>query len=98
MDGIIPTLGAACEKLKKEVHAAWQEAARAAGIDLSGFDPNASLTERIAWAISVGLAIATILARYSTKEQKSTTAQSLDATRYGATHKIYTPPEFVCVD
>lgn len=51
----LPDAGAASQELAREVHEWWQEAAEKTDIDLSGFDPTASLDERVAWALGQGL-------------------------------------------
>ena len=63
----LPVDGAASPELRAKAHAQWMECARGGGIDLAGFDPNASLAARIAWAMGIGLIIATIYTRFSTK-------------------------------
>jgi len=70
----------------------------AAGIDLSGFDPDAPLIDRLSWAREMGLDIGGCYSRYSTKLQHSTYDQVRASVMYGARHKIYIPPEYVCVD
>jgi len=74
----LPLEGAASQELGEQVHRKWLEAAAKAGIDLSGFDPAASLADRIAWARQQGLGIATILSRFSSKLQHSTQSQVED--------------------
>jgi DNA invertase Pin-like site-specific DNA recombinase len=92
------SLGGASEELARKAHGWWIEAAKKAGINLTGFDPNAPLAERIAWAIQAGLDIAVVLSRFSSKFQHSTDAQVQYNVEYGAWHGLYTPPEFICVD
>jgi hypothetical protein len=79
-------------------HEAWAEAAARAGIDLSGFDPESSLVARLAWAAAKGLEVGAALSRYSSKLQHSTAAQVEACVRFAAAHRIYIPPEYVCVD
>ena len=38
------------------------------------------------------------MSRFSSKLQHSTSGQVRDCTEFAATHKIYIPPEYVCVD
>jgi hypothetical protein len=71
----LPYEGAASAEVREAAHNAWLEAARHAGVDLTGFDPNAPLERRIAWALNLGLVIALIYARFSTKFQRSTADQ-----------------------
>jgi hypothetical protein len=63
--------GGADLTLRRNAHLAWVEAARAAGVDLTHFDPEATLESRIAWALSLGLLIATVYTRFSGKNQHS---------------------------
>jgi DNA invertase Pin-like site-specific DNA recombinase len=79
-------------------HEKWLAMAAEAGIDLSGFNPSASLSERIAWALGQRLTIGTIVARFSSKMQHSTQAQVEDNVTFAARNQIYVPPEFICVD
>jgi DNA invertase Pin-like site-specific DNA recombinase len=92
------TLGGADEELAVTAHQWWVETAMKAGIDLTGFDPQAPLAERIAWAIQAGLEIAAVLSRFSSKLQHSTRAQVQCNVEYAGHHKMYVPPEFICVD
>ena len=98
-DGPDPlSVGGADEELARDAHKWWIDAAQKANIDLTGFNPDAPLAERIAWAIELGLEIAAVLARYSTKLQHSTAAQVQFNVEFAATHKIYAPPEYISVD
>ncbi len=81
-----------------QVHEWFQEAASLAKIELDGFDPNASLSERISWATSRGFLIGSIYTRFSSKQQHSTADQIRTCVQYGASHGIYCPPEFVFCD
>jgi DNA invertase Pin-like site-specific DNA recombinase len=92
------TVGGADEELAATAHQWWIETAKKAGIDLTGFDPQAPLAERIAWAIQAGLEIAVVLSRFSSKLQHSTRAQVQHTVEYAGHHKMYVPPEFICVD
>ena len=94
----LPPAGAAKPELMAEAHQEWIEEARKNGIDLSTFDPTASLEERIAWAMSVGLEIVCCLSRFSSKLQHSTGDQVLANAKFAAAHKMYLPPEFISVD
>lgn len=94
----IPTEGSAKPEVQQIVAAKWLEAAKAAGVKIIGFDLTAALAERVAWAMSQGLLIGCILARFSSKLQHSTTAQAIECAEYAARHGIYIPPEFLCVD
>ena len=76
----------------RAAHEWWIDAARKAGIDLSGFDPAAPLAERIAWAIQAGLEIAAVLSRFSSKLQHSTTAQVQHNVEYAGKAQACTPP------
>lgn len=95
----LPTAGSASDELAAKALAWWMEAAEKSGkIDLSGFDPTATLADRIAWAEQARLDIAAILSRYSTKMQDSTESQVKHCIDYAARHGIYVPPELICVD
>lgn len=90
--------GGADEELGREATQWWIDASQKAGINLTGFDPGAPLAERIAWAVEAGLDIAVILSRFSSKLQHSTRAQVQHTIEYAGLHKMYVPPEFLCVD
>lgn len=90
--------GGADDELARSAEQWWIEAAKKAGIDMTGFDPAAPLAERIAWAIQAGLDIGAILSRFSSKLQHSTAAQVQHTIEYAGCHKLYVPPEFICVD
>lgn len=94
----IPRQGAADSSLAFESHRVWEEMAVHAGLDVTGFQPSSSFAERVAWAVGRGLSVASALSRYSNKLSHSTEAQVLDNTRYAASHKMYLPPELICVD
>ena len=72
----LPEAGSIAESLVSEVHAWWLAAAQAAGCDVAGFDPSASLSDRIAWALKHGFEIGTIYTRFSSKRQHSTADQA----------------------
>jgi site-specific DNA recombinase len=93
-----PADGAANAELCHSAHAIWMENALNAGIDLTGFNPEATYAERVFWAGAMGLVIGCILSRFSSKMQHSTTAQVLDCVRFAAENGIYVPPELLCVD
>ena len=94
----LPVAGSAAPEILQLVHETWTDAAAKSQIDLSEFNPNASLRERLNWAMRVGLLVGAILARYSSKLQHSTAAQVRENVHYAARNGIYVPPEFVCVD
>ena len=71
----LPVAGAASPDLARRVHEWWTEAAAKAGLDLSGFRPDSPFAERASWAAGIGLVLAAILSRFSTKMQHSTEAQ-----------------------
>lgn len=91
-------VGAADNELVRDTHAWWQDAAEKAGINVSGFDRNAPLNERIAWALGQGLDIGVIYSRFSSKRQHSTSDQVRTCIQHAAANNIYCPPEFLCVD
>jgi len=94
----LASAGAIDSQLARQASGWWMEAARAAQIDLAGFDPDASLEARLSWARSRGLDIGGILARQSTKMQDSIDSQIREDTQFAAQKKMYTPPEYMCVD
>ncbi len=98
MNPNIPEAGAANAELQTLVHSVWIESVVNHNLDLTGFDPHESLSIRLAWAMEHGFLIGGVLSRFSSKLQHSTTAQVRDNVQYAAAHRIYVPPEFVCVD
>lgn len=94
----LPEAGAASTQLQLFAQELWEQTAGKNGIDLTGYDAKASLVLRIAWAIGQGLAIGTVLTRFSTKMQGSTQDQLRVNVEFAARNRIYTPPEFLCVD
>ena len=94
----LPTAGAVSLELARNVHVWWQDAAKKTSFDLSRFDSDAPLDERIAWALEQGLEIGTVYSRFSSKRQHSTSDQVRTSVQHAATKGIYCPPEFVCVD
>lgn len=94
----LPDAGAADAELARLVHDVWIEAATKAGLDLTGFEPDAPLAQRLAWAESRRLDIGAVLSRYSSKLQHSTTGQVRDCIQFAAANHTYVPPELVCVD
>jgi site-specific DNA recombinase len=98
MSEALSDAGAAGDDVVRVVRETWIETALKAGIDLTNFRPDAPLVERLSWALSVGLDIAAILSRYSSKMQHSTDSQCRDCAEYAAWHRFYVPPEFVCID
>src|SRR5689334_17064452 len=94
----LSTEGSANGPQQRAAHAMWCDTARGAGIDTSGLNLEASLADRIAWALSCGLIIGTVLSRFSTKMQHGTESQIEDCLRFAAMTRIYVPPELLCVD
>jgi len=94
----LPNAGAASQELAGDVHVWWQDAAKKTSIDLSRFDPDAPLDERIAWAFEQAIEIGTVYSRFSSKRQHSTSDQVRTSVQHAATKGIYCPPELVCVD
>lgn len=90
--------GSASPELRRAAMAAWVEAARAAGRDVEGFDPDASAKVQIAWARRKGFLIAATISRFSTKEQKSTEAQTCECMRGAAAKGYFVPADYICVD
>ncbi|NQT40157.1 MAG: recombinase family protein [Planctomycetes bacterium] len=94
----IPEAGAVNEEIVRELQEWWREAAERTGSDLSSFDPNSPLDERIAWALKQGLEIGTVYSRYSSKRQHSTPDQVRTCVQHAAQKGIYCPPEYACAD
>lgn len=94
----LPSAGAVCHELACRVQQWWYEAAAKNNVNLEGFDPSASLRERIARALQLELLIATIYSRFSSKRQHSTDDQVRECIVWAAQHGIYVPPELICVD
>ena len=94
----LPEAGSASPELQLFSQDLWEKTARVSGADLSGYQHTMSLAARIIWAIGQGLAIGTVLTRFSTKKQGSTEDQLRVNIEFAARNKIYCPPEFVCVD
>jgi DNA invertase Pin-like site-specific DNA recombinase len=94
----LSSAGAAGNELAREAHRWWHEAAARNNVKLEGFDPDAPLSERIAWALEAGLQIATVYSRFSSKRQHSTDDQVRECIVWAAQHGIYVPPELICVD
>src|SRR5437879_2634009 len=94
----LPAAGAAGEDLAVLAHRWWIEAATRAGLDLTGFDPSATLAERLTWAQVRGLEITTVLSRFSSKMQHSTQSQVQECVVFAAWHNMYPAPELICVD
>jgi len=80
------------------VHDGWADAATRAGIDLTGLDPAAPLAERIAWARSVGLDVATVYARCNQRYPQSIADQVRECTVFAAGNRMYVPHDLVSID
>jgi hypothetical protein len=91
-------VGAASPEVAKEALAWWKGAAIAAGVDLAGYVADAPLAQRLAWALSVDLAVGVVDTRFSTIHQDSTADQARTCIEFAAGNGIYVPPEFICVD
>lgn len=94
----LSSAGAVNHELARKTHLWWRESAAKNNINLEGFDPEASLSERIAWALQAGLLIATIYSRFSSKRQHSTDDQVRECIVWAAQHGMYVPPELISVD
>lgn len=94
----LPNAGGVHDELSRDIDVWWQDAAEKTEIDLSGFDPYALLTQRIAWALRQGLELGTVYSRFSSKRQHSTPDQVRTSVQHAAFKGIYCPLEFVCVD
>jgi hypothetical protein len=97
-DQKLPEEGAASKELMLQAHQWWVESARLTGVNVTALSLNTPLQKRIAWAIGHGFSIGTGYSRFSTNRQDSTEAQVRTYIQHAATHKIYVPPEFICVD
>ena len=98
MESDIPKQGEVSADLFQSIHDWWEDAGISVGLNLVGFDKNATLEKRIAWAIANGLSIGVVYSRYSTKRQDSTSDQVRTCVQAAVGKKIYCPPEYVCVD
>lgn len=90
--------GAATPELRVKAHQWWAESAAQAGVDLTGFQPEASLDARLAWAAAAGLVIGIGYSRFSGKKQHSTEDQIRTDVQHACRNRVYCPPEFLCVD
>lgn len=98
LDYKLPETGAASPELQLISRQAWEETAAKSGVDVSSYDAKASLAARIAWATAQGLAIGSVLTRYSTIKQGSTADQLRVCLEFAARNRIYCPPDLLCVD
>jgi hypothetical protein len=94
----LPIAGSISAEVSDLVHRIWMDEAAKAGVDLSGFDPDGPLVDRLVRAGGKGLQIGTALSRFSTKMQHRTTDQVTECVIYAARYGAYIPPEYVCVD
>ena len=85
-------------ELAHKVNQWWLDAATTAQVDLEGFDPDAPLHQRTAWALARDLVIGTIYARFSSKQQHSTEDQIRECVIWAARNGILVLPEFISVD
>lgn len=83
---------------KQVAQKTWMTEAVKQGIDVSGFDPRISFIARLQWALSKGLKIAALYARYSSKKQGSTEDQLRSCAEHAARNRIYVDPELIAVD
>ena len=98
MSSQLPTAGTVVKELACKAQQWWYEAAAKSNVNLAGFDPQAPLGKRIAWALQAGLLIATIYSRFSSKRQHSTNDQVRECIVWAAQHDMYVPPELISVD
>jgi DNA invertase Pin-like site-specific DNA recombinase len=98
MPAELPVAGSAGPEVARLAQEAWSEAAARAGVDLTELDAGAPVGARLAWAERVGLVPGTILSRYSSQLQHSTTDQVRECVEFAARNRIYIPAEFVCCD
>ncbi len=90
--------GSASEELGREALRQWALEAAIAGVDLEGFDPEASHDDLMSWALSKGLDIACMYARFSTQMQQSTGDQIRECVIWAARNKTFVPPYFISID
>ena len=64
-DHSVPRLGR--RGPRRQANRWWVEAAPRAGVDLTGFDADAPLEQRLSWALALGLLIGTVYSRFSSK-------------------------------
>jgi hypothetical protein len=76
----------------------FQEVATQAGIDFTGFNPDAPLHEQIKWAEERGLTIGTTYVRSSSKIQHSSKDQLRQNIYATVRSGIFVPPQFICLD
>jgi site-specific DNA recombinase len=98
MHPVIPHEGGVGKELARKIHDVWAKEAARNGIAMAGFEPEAPLQQRIAWALTQGLKIAGILARQSTKMQNSIEVQACDNAAFAARDRLYPAPEYACAD
>src|SRR5205807_303820 len=94
----LPAAGAASAELRRRVHEWWVAAAQRAGLPTDRFRADAHVAERITLAAELGLVIAAVLSRFSSKLQHSTDDQVRECVEWAARNGLYVPPELVCVD
>ena len=94
----LPSAGETNEELARQVHPWWLAAAAKADVDVTGFDPEAPVAQRVAWAKRVGLSIATIYSRFSSKRQHSTADQVRTCVQFAVQNGMYVSPELVSIN
>lgn len=90
--------GAVSDELGRKAIEHWMTAAAMAGVDLDGFNPNASHDEQVEWARSKGLIIGTVYSRFSSKLQQSTEDQVRENVYWAARNNIFVPAKFISLD
>ena len=98
MNSKILGMGAATNQLALDAATRWSETATQNDIDLTGFDPTASLEERKSWANDRGIETGTIYARFASGQQSSPDEQVRECVEWAAKNQIFVPPEFISVD
>lgn len=94
----LSTAGAANKDVARIAQQQWAESAAQQGIDLTGFDPEAPPERQISWARSLGLLIAALLSRFSSRMQHSTTAQVRECVIFAASQRMFVPTTFISID
>ncbi len=90
--------GSASEELGRKALGQWALEAAIVGIDLEGFDPEASHDDLMSWALSKGFDIACVYARFSTQMQQSTSDQIRECVIWAARNNSFVPPYFISID
>lgn len=94
----LPAEGSLEPELQRLVHAAWAEEAPRCGVDLAGFDPDATPEACLEWARRRKLDVAFAYVRYSTDKQDSFADQLRPIAQHAARSRMYLSPHLSCGD